>query len=78
MNDRFQQSHYGESRPFRLGHPAGRAGASATVTRAIMERQMIAVNLRVIATVPETCGIHNLRQAGLRTMWCGAVYNLDQ
>ena len=34
MNDRSQQSRYGESRPFRLGHPTGRAGASATVTRA--------------------------------------------
>ncbi len=34
MNDRSQQSRYGETRPFRLGHPAGHAGASATVTRA--------------------------------------------
>ena len=34
MNDRSQQSRYGESRPFRLGHPAGCAGASATVTHA--------------------------------------------
>ena len=34
MNDRSQRSRYGESRPFRLGHPAGRAGASATVSRA--------------------------------------------
>ncbi len=33
-NDRSQQSRYGESRPFRLGHPVGRAGASATVTSA--------------------------------------------
>ncbi len=32
-NDRSQQSRYGESRPFRLGHPAGRAGVSATITR---------------------------------------------
>ncbi len=32
--DRSQQSRYGESRPFRLGHPVGHAGASATVTRA--------------------------------------------
>ena len=32
MNDRSQQSRYGESRPLRYGHPAGRAGASATVT----------------------------------------------
>ncbi len=34
LNDHSQQSRYGESRPFRLGHPTGRAGASATVTRA--------------------------------------------
>ncbi len=34
MNDRSQQSRYGESRPLRLGHPAGRSGASATITRA--------------------------------------------
>ncbi len=37
VNDRSQQSRYGESRPFRLGHPGGRAGASATVTRARYE-----------------------------------------
>ncbi len=37
MNDQSQQSRYGETRPFRLGHPAGRAGASATVTRATYE-----------------------------------------
>ncbi len=36
-NDRSQQSCYGEARPFRLGHPAGRSGASATVTRATYE-----------------------------------------
>ncbi len=36
-NDRSQQSRYGESRPFRLGHPAERAGASATVTRSTYE-----------------------------------------
>ncbi len=32
-----QQSRYGETRPYRLGHPAGRSGASATVTRATYE-----------------------------------------
>ena len=37
MNDRSQQSRYGESRPFRLEHPVGCAGASATVTRATYE-----------------------------------------
>ncbi len=37
MNDRSQQSRHGESRPFRLGHSAGCAGASATVTRATYE-----------------------------------------
>ncbi len=36
-NDRSQQPRYGETRPFRLGHPAGRASASATVTRATYE-----------------------------------------
>ncbi len=36
-NDRFQQSRYGETRPFRLGHPVGHAGPSATVTRATYE-----------------------------------------
>ncbi len=35
MNERSQQSRYGESRPFKLGHPEGRAGASATVTCAM-------------------------------------------
>ncbi len=34
-NDRSQQSRYGETRP--LGHPAGRSGASATVTHAPYE-----------------------------------------
>ncbi len=33
MNDQSQQSRYRETTPFRLGHPTGRAGASATVTR---------------------------------------------
>ncbi len=37
MNDQSQQSLYGESRPFRLGLPVGRAGASATVTRTTYE-----------------------------------------
>ncbi len=36
-NDRSKQSRYGETRPFRLGHPGGRAGASAAVTRATYE-----------------------------------------
>ncbi len=36
-NERSQQSRYGEIRPFRLGHPAGRSGASATVNRATYE-----------------------------------------
>ena len=35
MNDRSQQSRYGESRPLRRGHPAGRASANATVTHAM-------------------------------------------
>ncbi len=35
--ERSQQSRYGETRPFGLGHPAGRSGASATVTRATYE-----------------------------------------
>ncbi len=37
MNGQSQQSRYGETRPFRLGHPARRVGASATVTRATYE-----------------------------------------
>ncbi len=36
-NDRSQQSRYRETRPFRLGHPAGRPSASATMNRATYE-----------------------------------------
>ncbi len=67
MNDRSQQSRYGESRPFRLGHPTGHAGASATETRAPYGETDDCCR-----GICETRGICDRRRAGLCTMWCGA------
>ncbi len=67
-NDRSRQSWYGESRPFRLGQPAGHAGGSLQSPVLCMEGRMSVVIQRMIAMVPETLGICNHRRADQRSM----------